>query len=70
MKIEEVRGKTDAELEYEIGELKKELFNLRFKSATETSSNPGRIKAVRRTIARINTVAHERKTGVHGQEPH
>ena len=70
MKIEEVRGKTDAELEYEVGELKKELFHLRFKAASETSNNPSRIKTVRRTIARINTVALERKTGVRGQEPH
>ena len=69
MKIEEVRGKTDAELDYEVAELKKELFGLRFKSATETSNNPSRISAVRRTIARINTVAHERKTGIRGQEP-
>ena len=69
MKIEEVRGKTDAELDYEAGELKKELFDLRFKSATETSNNPARITTIRRTIARINTVARERKTGIRGQEP-
>ncbi len=69
MKIEEVQGKTNAELEFDRGELKKELFDLRFKSATETSGNPARIGQVRRTIARINTVLHERTTGIRGQEP-
>ncbi len=69
MKIEEVRGKTDAELDYEIGELKKELFDRRFKAATETSNKPDRIATIRRAVARINTVLHERKTGIRGQEP-
>jgi large subunit ribosomal protein L14 len=35
MKIQEIRGKTENELEYEIGAMKKELFDLRFKSATQ-----------------------------------
>jgi len=69
MKIEEVRGKTDAELEFDLEELKKELFELRFKGATDTSNNPARIKTIRRAIARIETVANERKTGIRGQEP-
>jgi len=69
MNIEEVRGKTNAELEFDTGELKKELFDLRFRAATETSGNPARISQVRRTIARITTVLHERGTGIRGQEP-
>jgi len=69
MKIEEVRGKTNAELEFGRGELKKELFDLRFKSAGETSNNPARIGQIRQAIARINTVLHERGTGIRGQEP-
>jgi len=66
--IEEVRSKPDSELDYEIGNMKKELFDLRFRSATETTANPARIKVLRRSIARINTVLHERAEGLNGQE--
>jgi large subunit ribosomal protein L29 len=66
--IEEVRSKTDAELDFEAVNMKKELFELRFRSATETAANPSRIKVLRRTLARIKTVLHERNTGVRGQE--
>ena len=68
MKIEEVRSKTDAELGYELESMKKELFDLRFRSATETTGNPARIRVLRRAIARINTVLHERTKGIRGQE--
>lgn len=68
MKIEEVRSKTDSELDFELANMKKELFDLRFRSATETAANPARIKVVRRGIARVNTVLHERSTGLRGQE--
>jgi large subunit ribosomal protein L29 len=68
MKIEEVRSKTDSELRFDLGNLKKELFDLRFRSTTETSQDPSRVKAVRRSIARVNTVLHERQIGVRGQE--
>ena len=68
MKIEEVRSKADAELGYELERLKKELFDLRFRSASETASNPAGIRKHRRVIARIRTVLHERAKGVRGQE--
>lgn len=68
MKIEEVRSKTDAELDFEIEQLKKELFDLRFRSAAETATNPSRSRYVQRAIARVRTVLHERKTGIRGQE--
>jgi large subunit ribosomal protein L29 len=68
MKIDEIRGKTDAELEYELKHLTKELFDLRFKSATDTTGNPARISNVRRAVARIRTVLHERVHHVRGQE--
>jgi large subunit ribosomal protein L29 len=70
MKIEEVRAKNDHELEFELAQTKKELFDLRFKSTTQVLNNPARIRLLRRTIARINTIVHERSTGVRGQEPH
>lgn len=68
MNIEEVRSKTDSELRFDLGNLKKELFDLRFRTATETSTDPSRVKVVRRSVARINTVLHERSIGVRGQE--
>ena len=69
MKIDEIRGKNDHELDYELTNRKKELFDLRFKSATQVLTNPARIRALRREIARLSTVLHERATGVRGQEP-
>ncbi len=68
MKIEEVRSKTNTELEYELGSLKKELFELRFKNATDSSASPARIRQLRRAVARVQTVMHERNLGIRGQE--
>ncbi|MEZ5979818.1 MAG: 50S ribosomal protein L29 [Planctomycetota bacterium] len=67
MNIEDVRAKSDSELRFDRGNLKKELFDLRFRGAAETSSNPSRIREARRIVARINTVLHERANGVRGQ---
>ncbi len=69
MKIEEVRSKTDAELDFDLKGMKKNLFDMRFQAATETSSNPAKVRTLRRTIARITTILHERQAGVRGQEP-
>ena len=69
MKIDEIRGKTDSELEFELKNLKQELFDLRFRSATETSANPSRISEARRAVARIHTILHERASKIRGQEP-
>ena len=49
------------ELEKELGELKSELFKLRFSLATNGLDNPMKIKEVRKDIAKINTVLTERK---------
>ncbi len=68
IKTSEVRGKSDAELDYELENRQKELFDLRFRSATETTNNPSRIGNLRREIARIKTVLHERTRGIRGQE--
>jgi large subunit ribosomal protein L29 len=69
MKSDEIRSKTNHELEFELGNMKKEMFDLRFKSATQSIANPARIRVLRRSIARINTIMHERATAVRGQEP-
>ena len=54
--VEELKGKTAAELNEELVAAKKELFNLRFQNATNQLDNTSRIKEVRRNIARIQTV--------------
>ena len=69
MKIDETRSKKDSELEFDLANLKKELFGLRFKATTETSANPSRIRTLRRDIARIKTVVRERAQNIRGQEP-
>lgn len=61
MKVNEIRDFSMAELESNLADLKKELFNLRFQNATNQLENPMRIVEVKKTIARINTVMAERK---------
>ena len=55
MKINKIREMSSPELEKELGELKTELFKLKFSLATNGLDNPMKIKEVRRDIARINT---------------
>ena len=59
MKIKEIRDLSTAELETQILDLKKELFNLRFQHATNQLDNPMRISAVKKDIARISTVIRQ-----------
>ena len=54
-KTEDLTKKTDDQLAEQLGELKREAFNLRFQSATGQLEKPSRVKEVRRTIARIKT---------------
>ncbi|MEY3406224.1 MAG: hypothetical protein RLZZ556_296 [Actinomycetota bacterium] len=57
-------SKEDAVLVEELKRAKEELFNLRFQSATGQLESHGRIKAVKRDIARIYTVLRERELGI------
>ncbi len=57
--LKDLRAKTVAELNTELVAAKKELFNLRFQNATNQLDNTGRIKEVRKNIARIQTVITE-----------
>lgn len=57
--LEELRNKSAAELQTELVTAKKELFNLRFQNATNQLDNTSRITAVRKDIARIQTVMTE-----------
>ena len=54
--VEDLKAKSAAELNEELVAAKKELFNLRFQNATNQLDNTGRIKEVRRNIARIQTL--------------
>ncbi len=66
MKIQEIRGKTDYELQHEVEKLRRELFDLRFKAPVQSLQSPARLTTLRRIIARIDTVLHERKLGTRG----
>jgi large subunit ribosomal protein L29 len=59
-KIADVRGKSADELQAMLVDLRKEQFNLRFQRATGQLEAVGRIKEVRRTIARVKTIMAER----------
>ena len=61
MKINKIKEMSSPELEKELGELKTELFKLKFSLATNTFDNPMKIRDVKKDIARINTVLTERK---------
>ena len=54
--VEDLRAKNAAELKELLVAAKKELFNLRFQNATNQLDNTGRIKDVRKNIARIQTI--------------
>jgi large subunit ribosomal protein L29 len=61
MKAGDVRAKTPDELSDELMKLKKEQFNLRFQRATGQLENTGRVREVRRDIARIKTIASQKR---------
>ncbi len=61
MKPKEIRDLTSEELEQKLSDLKEELFNLRFQLATGQLDNPMRVHDVRKSIARIKTIQHERE---------
>ncbi|GIG30670.1 50S ribosomal protein L29 [Cellulomonas marina] len=60
----ELDGFDDEKLVAELKKAKEELFNLRFQSATGQLESHGRLKAVRRDIARIYTILRERELGI------
>lgn len=63
MKIADLRAKSADELKTELLNLRKEQFNFRFQKATGQLENTGRVRLVRRDIARIKTVLAETKQG-------
>jgi len=63
MKIGDVRAMSPDEVEDKVLELKKEQFNLRFQRATGQLESTSRVRVVRRDIARLLTIATERRMG-------
>ena len=57
---ENLSVKTDDQLQQQLAELKREQFNLRFQAATNQLEKPSRVRVVRRTIARIQTLQNQR----------
>ena len=58
--IDDLKAKSDDQLQQQLGDLKREQFNLRFQSATNQLEKPSRVRVVRRTIARIKTLQNDR----------
>ena len=64
LKAHELDEMNNADLEARLREAKEELFNLRFQAATGQLESHGRLRAVRRDIARIYTIMRERELGI------
>ena len=63
MKASDVRGMTVDQIDDEVLKLKKEQFNLRFQRATGQLENTSRVRVVRRDIARLKTIARQKRAG-------
>ena len=66
MKGKELHSMTDEELKNKLGELKTELFNLRFRHVSGQLENPMTIASCKKDIARVNTVIRERELKAKG----
>jgi large subunit ribosomal protein L29 len=60
----DLRNATEEELDSKLADARVELFNLRFQAATGQLESHGRLRAVRKEIARIYTVKRERELGI------
>jgi len=61
LKVEDIRRMSDDEMDAEVLKLKKERFNLRFQRATGQLENTARIREARRDIARLKTIARQKR---------
>lgn len=61
MRPEEIRDMGETEIEQTLEQLSDELFDLRMRSAYEELENPDRIRQIKRDIARLKTIQHERR---------
>ncbi len=67
-KTTEYREMNDEQIHLTLKEVVKNLFHLRFQSATDRLETPSEIKKAKREVARINTILRERQLGVRGQK--
>jgi large subunit ribosomal protein L29 len=67
MDATELRAKTPEELREQLEALRKEAFNLRFQQATGQLENTGRMRLVRRDVARVKTILNEKARQAAGQ---
>ncbi len=63
MKAQDVRAMTLDQIDDEVLKLKKEQFNLRFQRATGQLENTSRVRAIRRDVARLKTIAGQKRAG-------
>ena len=61
MRAAEIREMSNSEIEERLEEAREELWNLRFKHATNQLENTAQIRSVRKVVARLNTVLRERE---------
>ena len=59
-KAKELREMSDEQLQVELTQTQQELFRLRMQASTEKLDAPSNLRKLRRTIARMKTIAHER----------
>jgi large subunit ribosomal protein L29 len=69
MKTEEYRQLTDEQLDLSLKDVVKNLFHLRFQSATERLETPSEIRKAKREVARIKTIQRERVLKIRGAGP-
>ncbi|PID35581.1 MAG: 50S ribosomal protein L29 [Rhodobacterales bacterium] len=67
MDAKELRDKSADQLKEQLADLKKEAFNLRFQQASGALENTSRIRAVRRDVARVNTILNEKAAAAAGE---
>ena len=63
MKIKDLKEMTVAELDQQLVDIKKELFNLRLQQVSGQLENPARVKTLRRTVAQVKTIQNQKVEG-------
>lgn len=67
MKAAEIRDLSDGEIQERIGQVREELFRLRFRSATQELENPALVRQLRRDLARMKTILRQRELAREGR---
>jgi large subunit ribosomal protein L29 len=69
MKPDDLRQMSDEQLDLTLKEMVKNLFHLRFQSATDRLETPSEVQKAKRDVARVRTILLERQKGIRGQKP-